>query len=212
MTGKIEREITTNGKAYSDLIELTKLGHRLSGSEGAANAVEWAKRKMQAYGFEHVILQPVMVPRWTREGIEKAVMRLPVGAIPLEVTALGGSVGTAPGGIEAEVVEVKSLKEVEGLGRAVEGKIVFFNRPMDPTVANTFDAYGAAVDQRIRGASQAAKFGAVGMVMRSLTTLPNDDHPHTGILFYEDGVAKIPAGALSTHGANGFAVSKRIQR
>jgi hypothetical protein len=63
--------------------------------------------------------------------------------------ALGGSVGTGPAGLVAEVVEVRDFKELQGLGKkGVEGKIVFFNRPMDPAKVNTFDAYSGAVDQR----------------------------------------------------------------
>src|SRR5262249_43395556 len=73
-TQKIATEITANGKAYADLRELTNIGPRLSGSDGAANAVEWAKRKMESYAFDRVVLQPAMVPRWTRGDIEQATV------------------------------------------------------------------------------------------------------------------------------------------
>jgi hypothetical protein len=99
------------------------------------------------------------------------------------------------------VVEVKSLEEVQKLGRQnIEGRIVFYNRPMDPTLVNTGQAYGGAVDQRSRGAIEAAKYGAVGVVVRSMT-LALDDHPHTGMMRYMDSVTKIPACAISTVGA-----------
>jgi acetylornithine deacetylase/succinyl-diaminopimelate desuccinylase-like protein len=201
-TRRLAAEITENGKAYADLRELTALGPRLSGSEGAAKAVEWAKRKMESYGFDRADLQPVMVPRWTRGGVERATVASTPGPVSLAVAALGNSVGTPAGGLEAGVVEVKGLDEVKKLGDALRGKIVFYNRPMEPNRKNTFKAYGGAVDQRVGGASAAAKFGAVAVLVRSVTTLPDDEYPHTGILEYAEGVERIPAVALSVRSAN----------
>jgi hypothetical protein len=201
-TRKIAAEITENGKAYADLQELTTMGPRLSGSEGAAKAVEWAKRKMEAYGFDRVVLQPAMVPHWTRGDVERATVTSTAEPISLKVAALGNSVGTPKEGIEAGVVEVQGLDEVKNLGAALRGKIVFYNRPMDAKRQNTYKAYGQAVDQRVGGASAAAKQGAVAVLVRSLTTLPDEDHPHTGMLLYEKDVAMIPAAALSTRSAN----------
>jgi len=99
-------------------------------------------------------------------------------------------------------LEVRGLDEVRSLGNAVRGKIVFYNRPMDPTLKVTFEAYGKAVDQRTRGASVAAQQGAVAVLVRSMTTLSDENFPHTGLLVYEEGTRKIPAAALSTHSAN----------
>jgi hypothetical protein len=199
---KIASEITENGKAYDDLRELTALGPRLCGSDGAARAVEWAKRKMESYGFDRVTLQPVTVPRWTRGGVEQAAVTSAPRPVPLAVAALGDSVGTPRDGVEAGVVEVQGLDDVRRLGAAVRGKIVFYNRPMDPRRRDTFKAYGQAVDQRVGGASAAAKQGAVAVLVRSVTTLPDDDCPHTGALVYEDGVDRIPAAALSVRSAD----------
>ena len=143
-----------------------------------------------------------MVPRWTRGDIEEAAVTSMAKPVSLKITALGNSVGTLKEGVEAGVVEVQSLDEVKRLGSAVRGKIVFYNRPMDPKRKNTFAAYGQAVDQRSAGPSAAAKEGAVAVLVRSMTTLPDDNYPHTGLLLYEKGVAMIPAAALSTHSAN----------
>ena len=99
-------------------------------------------------------------------------------------------------------MEVQGLDEVKKLGAALRGKIVFYNRPMDPSRKDTGKAYGNAVDQRTRGAAAAAKEEAVAVLVRSLTTLPDDEHPHTGIVIYDQDGAKIPAAALSTHSAN----------
>ena len=107
-------------------------------------------------------------------------------------------------GLKAEIVEVKSLDELEQLGRTkIEGKIVFYNRPMEPTLINTFAAYGGCVDQRYSGAEAAAKFGAVGVIVRSMN-LRIDDFPHTGAMSYGDLPLdqRIPAAAISTKGAD----------
>ena len=100
------------------------------------------------------------------------------------------------------MVEVQGLDEVKKLGAAVRGKIVFYNRPMTYGGKGTYGSYGRTVDQRYRGAAVAARQGAVAVLVRSMTALPDDDNPHTGMLKYEEGVAMIPAAALSTHSAN----------
>jgi carboxypeptidase Q len=193
----------TEGKAYSDLDYLSnRIGQRLSGSPGAASAVEWTKQVMKDAGFDSVWLQPVMVPHWVRGQkeigrIQKTKTRK---AINLNLCALGGSVGTGPDGITGSVVEVKSFEELAGLGASVKDKIVFFNRPMDPTKINTFAAYGGAVNQRGGGASEAAKYGAKAVLVRSMGSNV-DNYPHTGGLRYAQDLPKIPAFALSTRDA-----------
>jgi hypothetical protein len=205
-TEKLIQEIRDHGEAYANLRELTGLGHRLSGSPGNEKAVRWAAAKMKSYSFDRVWLQEVSVPRWERGNQEQAELLLPGGPRKLRIAALGTSVGTAPEGITAPVVEVKSLKEVEEQGKALEGKIVFYNRPMNPAL-NPFQAYGEAGDQRTLGPATAAKVGAAAALVRSLTALPDDDHPHTGITNFADGTgpgnkAAIPAAALSVRAAN----------
>lgn len=190
------------GKSYDMLDHLSnKIGGRLSGSPQAAMAVEWAKRTMEYLRFDSVWLQEVMVPHWVRGEKEQARIISGKEKTDVRICALGNSVGTGPKGITANVVEVKSLKDLEKLGRRnIEGKIVFYNRPMDPTHIATGAAYGGAVDQRALGAVEAARYGAVGVVVRSMT-LAMDDHPHTGMMRYVDTLTKIPACAISTKGA-----------
>ena len=107
------------------------------------------------------------------------------------------------------MIEVYDFDELKKLGKEnIEGKIVFFNKPMDPTLINTFRAYGGVAHQRTMGAAEAAKYGAVGVVVRSLT-LAKDDFPHTGVMQYQEGVKKIPAVMISTNGAN--LLSQRIK-
>ncbi len=200
---QIIRAALAEGQAYRMLAELTSLGPRLSGSPQAAAAVEWSRQTMTKLGFDNVRLQEVMVPHWVRGPIEEAAIinSSTLGTIPLNVCALGGSIATPAMGIVAEVIEVKSFEELRALGKKAEGKIIFFNRPMDASKINTFEAYGGAVNQRGSGAIEAAKAGGVAALVRSMTTRL-DDAPHTGGMRYQDGVPKIPAAAISTIGAN----------
>lgn len=189
-----------HGKSYSMLEYLTRsIGGRLSGSPSAARAVDWCKTTMENSGFDTVWLQPVMVPHWVRGQKETGrASSKKSGNTIMNVCALGGSVGTGSTGLNAAVVEVKNFDDLKQLGRKnINGKIVFFNRPMEPKTINTFEAYGGAVEQRIFGASEAAKYGAVGMIVRSMS--PNlEDYPHTGMLRYDTTITKIPAIAIAT--------------
>ena len=200
---KIYDEILSKGEAYKTLTYLTKsIGARLSGSEGAVKAVQFTKKAMESYAFDRVFLQDVMVPHWVRGKKEEAYIESGKQKIKVPIAALGGSVATPALGVKAEIIEVKNFEELKALGtEKVKGKIVLFNRPMDATKINTFDAYSGAVNQRGGGASEAAKYGAVGAIIRSMTTL-QDDNPHTGGMRYATGIPMIPTAAISTNGAN----------
>jgi carboxypeptidase Q len=195
---KIYDAALTQAQCYKWLSDMcTKIGSRLSGSEGATKAVNYTKKMMDTCGFT-TRLQACKVPHWVRGGKDVVLLKSKKGVVkPLRALALGNSEGTGPKGVEAAVIEVKSLDEVEKLGSKVKGKIVFYNRPMDRTQVNTFAAYGGAGDQRRSGPSVAAKHGAVGVLVRSLTT-EIDDRPHTGSMVYDEKYPKIPAIAIST--------------
>ena len=173
---------------------------RLSGSPGAAAAVEWARQEMERMGFDNVRLEPCTVPHWERGELAELTLLADGGGRALPILALGGSVATPADGIEAEVIEVRDFEELRALGEAARGRIVFFNRPMDPAERDPFRAYGGAVDQRSRGAIEAAKAGALAAIVRSMT-MRLDDFPHTGTMHYEEGVAQVPGVAVSTLGA-----------
>lgn len=194
----IRKKGLTELGAYSMLNELTtKIGARVSGSPEAAKAVIWVKNQLREIGATNVSEVACMVPHWTRGKGENAELNR---NFLLSICALGGSVATPKGGIDAEVIEVQSLKEAEELGDRGKGKIVFFNRGFDPTLAATFAAYGGANDQRVGGATAAAKSGAVAVLVRSMT-LAKDDAPHTGAMRYGEG-PKIPAAALGIQSAD----------
>lgn len=202
MFRKIYDEALTNGKSYEALRYLCKnIGPRLSGSPNAQKAVDWGKKLMESYGFDRVYLQEVMVPHWVRGAKEEAAIIDGKTRIPVPIAALGMSVATPAAGILADVVEVHSLKELETLGaKVIKGKIVFFNRPFNPRFIETGEGYGDAGDQRFMGPAVAAKYGAVGAIVRSLTPDIND-YPHTGGTLSTPGTKLIPAAAISTQAA-----------
>lgn len=200
---KIVDETMTNGTAYSNLRMLCKqVGPRLSGSSNHYKAVLLARQMLRTIGVDTVYLQACMVPHWIRGSKEEGKISLADGKkFPLHVTALGNSVGTGPDGITAPVIEVRSMTELANLGTAIiKGKIVFFNFRMDPTYINTFIAYSESGISRTRGPGMAAKYGAVGAIVRSLA-INLDDFPHTGVTLYNDSFPKIPAVAISTNDA-----------
>ena len=195
----------TQGKAYDWLNYLSnQIGGRLSGSIQAQQAVDYTKSQLDSLGLDHVWLQPVMVPKWVRGTPEFAYIETAPGLTSdVPICALGGSVATPRTGIKANIIEVHGIEELEILGKdKIAGKIVFFNKPMDPTLISTYSAYSGCVDQRYSGASEAAKFGAVGVIVRSMN-LRLDDYPHTGAMSYGDIpiLERIPAAAISTNAA-----------
>lgn len=190
----------TEGKCYKNLEELCKVGGRLAGSPAYDEAVKVTAQQLEKINQVEVSLQPCEVNGWERGDVE--IVQILDNGKKLRASSLGNAIGTGEGGLTAEVIEVQSLDEVEKLGRSeIAGKIVFFNRPMDPTKIRTFEAYGGAADQRVAGPSKAAAYGAVATLVRSLT-LKQDSIPHTGTLRYNEAFPKIPALAISTLDAN----------
>lgn len=199
---RIADQVMLNSAAYENLRFLCKkIGPRLSGSANAQKAVEATARMLREAGADTVYLQPCMVPHWIRGGQETGFATLSNGTRhDLRLTALGNAVGTGLKGLKAAVTEVRSMEELDRLGRSVAGKIVFFNIAMDPTLIETFRAYGKAGIARRAGPSQAAKYGALGVMVRSLASNV-DEYPHTGVTQYNDSFPKIPAVAISTKDA-----------
>ncbi len=182
--------------AWDRLAELTDtFGHRLSGSDALDAAIRWAESEMKKDGLESVRLEPVKVPHWVR-GDESAEIVAP-GRHAIAMLGLGNSVGTPRGGVEADVLTVRSFHELEAAAVAVRGRIVLYNVP--------FTTYGETVQYRVTGASRAAALGAVAVLVRSVGP-PGLRTPHTGSLQYAEGPPRIPAAAIATEDGD------RIQR
>lgn len=190
----IAAEVLRSSRAFEMVRSLSdEAGPRLAGSEGAKVAIAWGLRTMKGAGLASVRAEPVTVPRWER-GAESAVLIAPYKQ-PLAVTALGGSVATPPGGIEADVVFVGSLDDAERMDpKLVAGKIAFFSVVTERTRDGS--GYGRAGKVRGYAAITAAKLGAVAAVIRSIGT-DRDRLPHTGAMRYDPAVPKIPAAALA---------------
>jgi carboxypeptidase Q len=177
--------------AWSKLARLTDgFGHRLNGSESLEQAIDWMLAEMRAEGLDNVRGEPVMVPHWVR-GQESAELVAP-RAMNLPMLGLGGSVGTPPEGISAEVLVVSSFADLEKRAAEARGKIVLFDVP--------FTNYGATVRYRSDGAVAAARAGAVAALIRSVASYSLRS-PHTGAMRYDSTVTRIPAAALSTEDA-----------
>lgn len=200
---KMSDEIMTNGKAYELLRQLTKqIGGRLAGSPQQQNAAIWGKRNMESFAADKVYMQPCKTPNWQRGGKDfVSVVRVNGKAMnrPLAALALGNSLGSN-GLVEAELLAVADFDELEKRKDEVKGKIVYYHSMFDPTIVQTFGAYGKAGIYRGTGASRAAKYGAIGVMLHSLSSAP-DNAPHTGGMKYDEDYPKIPAVALGPNDA-----------
>ena len=166
-------------------------GHRLSGSKGLEDAIQWAVAEMKKDGLENVHTEPVTVPHWVR-GRESAEITSPRQR-PLVMLGLGNSIGTPADGIEAEVLVVRSFEELDAHSDRVKGRIVLYNVP--------FTNYTETVQFRGNGPSRAAAHGAVAALVRSVGPA-GLRLPHTGALRYADGAPQIPAAAVTAEDAD----------
>ena len=169
---------------------LDTFGHRLSGSSNLEKTLEWIIDTMKKDGLENVHGEEVMVPKWVR-GREYARMSAPWGK-DLAMLGLGGSVGTGGKELEGEVLVVSNFDELKQRAKDAKGKIILYNVP--------FTTYGKTVQYRYRGASEAAKVGAIASLVRSVGPYSMNT-PHTGTSAYEDGVKKIPHAAITLEDA-----------
>ncbi len=193
---RLIKDATADDFAWQRLAELTDTyGNRLSGSANLDRAIQWAEAAMKKDGLDNVRVEPVMVPKWMR-GAERATIVEPPEH-PVLMLGLGGSVATPAGGVEADVLVVKSFDDLSGRSALAKGKIVLYN------VAYT--SYGETVTYRTTGAREAARHGAVASLVRAVGPMGLRT-PHTGGMQYADDVPRIPAAAIAAEDAN------RIQR
>ena len=188
--------------AYKLVESLTvEVGPRIAGSEADRRAVQWALNKFTQLGYDKIWTEEFDMPGWTRGQASLEVIS--PFAQPFVLTSLGGSVGTPKAGIRASVVMFDSIEALEKAdAAAVKGKIVFINKPMAKDKSGSF--YGQVVAARSRGAVEAAKLGAVAIVIRSVGT-SNNRFAHTGTMKYDETIAKIPAVAISVPDAQNLA-------
>jgi carboxypeptidase Q len=195
-------EILLHSRAYDNLHDLTKnIGERLTASPGFYKAEKWGIKTLQQSGAGKAWLQECMVPHWVRGGKDGAVAFISSRKKNLDVIALGNSLGTGSKGVKANVIEVSSFSDLEKKKDSVKGKIVFYNYKFNPTFIATFQAYGDAVQYRGSGPSRAAKYGALAVIVRSMSE-STDNNPHTGSLRYDTTLPEIPAVAIGLRDAD----------
>jgi hypothetical protein len=199
---RLADEILLRSSAYENLRVLTKqIGPRLAGSSGMVKAEQWGAAALQRAGADCTWMQQCMVPHWVRGGQDRARAVVNEKSISLDVVALGNSIGTGPKELVASVMEVRSFEELQQRQQEAKGKIVFYNYPFNATLVRTFQAYGDASKFRGQGPSQAARYGALGVVVRSMSH-STDNHPHTGATRYDSLYNKIPAVAIGLQDAD----------
>jgi carboxypeptidase Q len=111
----------------------------------------------------------------------------------MPMLGLGQSVATPKGGIQAELLVVSSFADLKNRAAVARGKIVLYDVP--------FTDYGQTVAYRGTGAIEAAKLGAVGVLIRAVGPY-GIRSPHTGSMQpYDSTVTKIAAAAISMEDA-----------
>ena len=208
MIRRIADEVFVNSKAYENLRTLTKkVGGRLAGSPGMYKAEAWGQQALKEAGADKVYLQECKVPHWVRGGKDEALFSIgKAKGKPLDVLALGNSQGTGGKWVNARVILINSFDELEKRKDEVKGNIVFYNYKFNPRFVRTFQAYGDANRYRGQGPSRAARYGAVGVIVRSMSHAA-DNNPHTGGTSYNDSVPKIPAFAVGLQDADKLAAA-----
>ncbi|RTR39079.1 peptidase M28 family protein [Shewanella canadensis] len=199
ITKQLQQSALASPLAY-DLVEslTVEVGPRLAGSNKDLLAVRWAENKLIKLGFDKVYKEAVQVPVWSR-GEARAEVISPFSQ-PLVITALGGSIATPKEGLRAPIIRFDTLESLKRANRSdVEGKIVFIDHITERH--KTGKGYGKTVGGRSRGAISASQKGAKAIVIRSIGT-DHDRMAHTGMMRYKDGVAKIPAAAMSNPDAD----------
>jgi len=205
---KIAGEILVSGKIYDNLRVLCKtVGGRLSGSPQKFKAEKWGEATLKAAGADKVWLQECKVPHWVRGGRDEAWYTYKDASgktvkSTLDVLALGNSMGTGKTGVKAAVVYCNNFDDLEKQKDEVKGKIVFFNNPFNEKYLMPFMAYGESGVYRRSGPARAAKYGAIAVVIRSLSGSAADNNPHTGLTQYDTSYAKIPCAAMGLRDAD----------
>ena len=187
----IDGAAADSGAAWNTLARFTDYaGSRISGSAALERGIDWLLAEMKKDGLDNVHSEPAMIPHWVR-GAESATLIQPrLSKLPM--LALGNSIGTPRGGITAEVLVVNDFADLKAHAAEAKGKIVLFDVP--------FTTYGATVRYRGTGAVEAAKVGAVAMLVRSVTPYSMRT-PHTGAMNYDSTVKKIPSAAITVEDA-----------
>ena len=193
----VERALASH-VAYDHAVRLAdEVGARMAGTPAADRGVAWTVKALGALGVP-AHTEPVPLRAWARGPADRVELVAPY-THTLAALALGHSPATSAQGITAEIVEVRSTAELVELGDKVRGKIVFYGEAMKRSEG--FDEYVRVGPMRFRGAVQAARLGAVGVLIRSVGT-GSHRQPHTGCTFYDPEVPPIPFASIAAEDAS----------
>ncbi|XP_058798893.1 carboxypeptidase Q-like [Phymastichus coffea] len=182
---------TYKGATWQELAYFVdKFGSRISGSKALEDSIDYVLERSHKLKLDNVHGETVKVPNWIR-GKESASLMKP-RVKHLAMLGLGYSVGTPPEGITAKAIVVKSFAELKQRAAEVPGCIVVYNQK--------FVSYNETVQYRSHGASEAAKLGAVAVLIRSVTPFSLYT-PHTGMMSYASNVKQIPAACITVEDA-----------
>jgi carboxypeptidase Q len=161
---RIQQHALGHRDAFRKLTVLADdIGHRLSGSKALDDAIAWAVRELERDGHEAVHTEKVMVPVW-RRGTERGALLEPL-AESVKVLGLGGTIATPAGGVDGDVVVVRSFEELEKRADEVRGAIVLYDVALPPFDEEKGSGYGDVVKYRSEGPSRASALGAKAVFM-----------------------------------------------
>ena len=206
-TALLRDDVLKSNVSYDYLAELTtRFGPRLAGSDSERNAANWAAEKLKSMGFANAHVETFPLYVWSR-GAESIRITAPFPQ-PLVGTALGQSHATPIDGIEAECVMFDTYAEFLASSTDVKGKIVVVLQPM--AKASNGSGYGRlSGTMRSQGPVEAQKRGAVGYIMRTLST-DNHRFAHTGTTQWQENQG-VPAMAISAPDASALSRIKSMQ-
>lgn len=196
---EIQEKALAGSGAFDFVESLTvRVGPRMAGTPAARAGHDWAVARFKELGLANIKVEPFTVEGWER-GLESAAILSPAPQ-HLHVTALGYSVATPADGVTGPVARFDTLDDLMSApDGSLNGKIAFVDKKM--VRLQDGGGYGQAVVARSRGPAEAARKGALALLIRSIGT---DSHrfPHTGTTRYAPDAAAIPAAALSNPDAD----------
>jgi len=121
-----------------------KIGGRVTGSTEAAAAIDWGLGKMRSIGLQNVHAEPWQLWRGWSRGPAEASLIFPTYR-KLEVDSMGWVGSTAPGGVDADVLQIDIDNPLDKLltdSPTWAGKVLLIHRGAERSPQNASNEYG----------------------------------------------------------------------